>query len=94
MMTMGTLISIVTILNITSSAAFVLKGGETNALTATGLLGGHVQQVCPFTIQKYFTYSLNPLHSVQLTIRKYFIFTLNPLYSLLGECSSANELVI
>jgi hypothetical protein len=90
MMTMGTLISIVTILNITSSAAFVLKGGETNALTATGLLGGHVQQVCPFTIQKYFTYSLNPLHS----IRKYFIFSLNPLYSLLGECSSANELVI
>ena len=45
MMTIGTLISFVTILSITSSAAYVLKGSETNVLTATGHSEEHVLQV-------------------------------------------------
>jgi hypothetical protein len=58
MMTIGTLISLATILNITSSAAFVLKGGETSVLAATSFLDGHVHQVRQSTIQKYYLYSI------------------------------------
>lgn len=53
MMTIGTLISVVTILNIKSSGAFVLKSSETNVLTASERLAGHVQQVRLLTALKY-----------------------------------------
>jgi hypothetical protein len=57
MMGFGALISFVTFLNITYSAAVIVKDNEVNVLTTTGRLEGHVQQVRQSTTLKYSIHS-------------------------------------